>query len=87
MQACVAFIWNVAEGICILTRGGRRGIHPGACVGVDLVLWLGFLTASLMYLFFGYSWFFSHYEYFYGSAASTYVGMNRACIAFGFLET
>jgi len=33
--------WNLAEGICIVTRGGHRGIHPGANVGLDLILWLG----------------------------------------------
>jgi hypothetical protein len=27
--------------ICILKRGGNRGIHPGAIVAVDLFAWLG----------------------------------------------
>jgi hypothetical protein len=24
-------------------RGGHRGIHPGAIVGVDLIVWLGWI--------------------------------------------
>jgi hypothetical protein len=91
--ACVAFVWNVAEGISILARGGRRGIHPGACVGVDLILWLGFLVASVMYILFGYGWYFYTYGDIYftdsdilGTSASTYATLNRACLAFGFME-
>ena len=37
----LSLIWNFAEGICVLTRGGHRGIHPGANVALDLILWLG----------------------------------------------
>ncbi|KAK3316804.1 hypothetical protein B0H66DRAFT_592929 [Apodospora peruviana] len=44
-----ALIWDIAEGICILARGGHRGIHPGANVGVDLLLWLA-LTACTVIL-------------------------------------
>lgn len=40
-QAAVSAIWSLAEGISILVRGGRRGIHPGANVALDLLLWLG----------------------------------------------
>ncbi|KAK4084763.1 hypothetical protein VFPFJ_08405 [Purpureocillium lilacinum] len=38
--AGASFLWDVAESICLLVRNNRRGIHPGACVGVDLILLL-----------------------------------------------
>ncbi|KAK4099347.1 hypothetical protein N658DRAFT_517426 [Parathielavia hyrcaniae] len=50
----VTFAWDVAEIVCILKRGGNRGIHPGAVVAIDLFAWLGwgclllFLWASGM---------------------------------------
>lgn len=34
------FVWDVAEIICILKRGGHRGIHPGAIIAMDLLSWL-----------------------------------------------
>ncbi|KAM7194180.1 hypothetical protein V8F20_008100, partial [Naviculisporaceae sp. PSN 640] len=43
-----ALAWDIAEGICILARGGHRGIHPGACVGVDLILWLGLIACTVI---------------------------------------
>jgi len=45
----LSLIWNVAEGICILARGGRRGIHPGANVALDLIIWLA-LTVIIIIL-------------------------------------
>ncbi|KAK4126798.1 hypothetical protein N657DRAFT_677529 [Parathielavia appendiculata] len=44
----VTFIWDIAEVLCILKRGGNRGIHPGAVVAIDLILWLGWLTVGFM---------------------------------------
>ncbi|TDZ39263.1 hypothetical protein C8035_v006275 [Colletotrichum spinosum] len=44
--AVVALIWDIAELVTICARGGRRGIHPGAQVGVHLVLWLAFAAAA-----------------------------------------
>ncbi|MCJ1401000.1 hypothetical protein MMC11_004212 [Xylographa trunciseda] len=41
----VSIIWNVANVIVLFAR--KRPIHPGANVGMDLVLWLGLLAASL----------------------------------------
>lgn len=38
----MALIWDVAEFITLCARGGKLGIHPGAHVGLHLVLWLGF---------------------------------------------
>ncbi len=43
-QTIVALCWEIAEGICILARAGHRGIHPGANVAVDLLLWLAFTS-------------------------------------------
>jgi hypothetical protein len=43
----LSLIWNVSEAICILTRGGHRGIHPGANVGLDLILWLALAGADV----------------------------------------
>ncbi|KAL1841529.1 hypothetical protein VTJ49DRAFT_6958 [Mycothermus thermophilus] len=37
--------WALAEGIAILVRGGHRGIHPGANVALDLLIWLGIVPA------------------------------------------
>lgn len=87
--AVVSFVWNVSEGISLLVRGGHRGIHPGACVGVDLILWMGFCTTSLLYLLFGYGWYYYYDEDIFSnvSSESSYHTHNRACIAFGFLET
>ena len=48
MQSIVAASWDIAEGICLLVRGGHRGIHPGANVALDLLIWLGFLMATLL---------------------------------------
>ncbi|OBT41704.1 hypothetical protein VE00_07813 [Pseudogymnoascus sp. WSF 3629] len=39
--AGAALLWNIAEGITLFVRRrAYKGIRPGACVGVDLVLWL-----------------------------------------------
>ncbi|KFZ12317.1 hypothetical protein V502_07148 [Pseudogymnoascus sp. VKM F-4520 (FW-2644)] len=36
-----SLLWNIAEGTTlIIRRRAYKGIHPGACVGMDLVLWL-----------------------------------------------
>jgi hypothetical protein len=34
--------------ICILKRGGNRGIHPGAVVAIDLLAWLGWGCVLLL---------------------------------------
>jgi hypothetical protein len=60
-SATVAFVWSLAEAICICVRGGHRGIHPGACVGVDLILWLGFAGGSIS-MALAYTWIFSPYS-------------------------
>ncbi|KAK4246308.1 hypothetical protein C7999DRAFT_42231 [Corynascus novoguineensis] len=47
-QAAFSVVWTIADGIAIVVRGGHRGIHPGANVGVDLLLWLGFLVGTVL---------------------------------------
>jgi hypothetical protein len=36
-----------------LVRGGHRGIHPGANVALDLLIWLGFLGAVIVFALVG----------------------------------
>ncbi|KAK1847978.1 hypothetical protein CCHR01_09412 [Colletotrichum chrysophilum] len=45
LPAAVGIIWDTAELITICARGGRRGIHPGAHVGLHLIFWLCFAAA------------------------------------------
>ncbi|KAL2162478.1 hypothetical protein VTH06DRAFT_7392 [Thermothelomyces fergusii] len=47
-QAAVSVTWALAEGICILVRGGHRGMHPGANVALDLLLWLGLIAGTAL---------------------------------------
>ncbi|CAI4213219.1 unnamed protein product [Parascedosporium putredinis] len=47
-QIIVSICWNIAEIISILVRRGHRGTHPGACVGMDLLLWIGVLVGISM---------------------------------------
>jgi hypothetical protein len=46
VQLVVVFVWDIAEIICIMGRGGHRGIHPGAIVAIDLLAWLGWFGVS-----------------------------------------
>jgi hypothetical protein len=52
-QAIVSAVWSLSDGICILARGGRRGIHPGANVALDLLLWMGCIVGVVIVSFFG----------------------------------
>jgi hypothetical protein len=52
-QAIVSAVWSLSDGICILARGGRRGIHPGANVALDLLLWMGCMVGVLIVSLFG----------------------------------
>ncbi len=40
------FLWDIAEGICILVRRGRRGIHPIAITTIDCLAWMAFIVAA-----------------------------------------
>jgi len=45
----VAIMWNGAEFITLAVRKLRKGgIHPGAHVALDLILWLGLLSAGIV---------------------------------------
>jgi len=44
-QAIVIIIWDFAEFITLCARKGR-GIHPGAHVGVELILWIVCIVIS-----------------------------------------
>ncbi|KZL85055.1 hypothetical protein CI238_09711 [Colletotrichum incanum] len=58
IPAAFAVCWDVSELITICARGGRKGIHPGAHVGLHLIFWPLFATAvaceSLQLYFAGY---------------------------------
>jgi hypothetical protein len=85
--ACLSLAWGLADGIFILARAGRRGIHPGACIGADLVLWLGFAAASVMYIIFGYGWYFDSPRWFeFFDDSTDFYTLNRACVVIGFVE-
>ncbi len=91
-QACVSFIWDVAEGICILARRGRRGIHPGAIVAVDLLLWLGYAAGIACFgtiVFYSISDSSYTRAYYYDDEHDDYAplrNMSKAILAFGILE-
>ncbi|KAK1995667.1 hypothetical protein LX36DRAFT_724880 [Colletotrichum falcatum] len=56
IPGAVAIFWDVSELITICARGGRKGIHPGAHVGLHLIFWMYFTTiAVIMTLLRGYS--------------------------------
>ncbi|OHE91434.1 hypothetical protein CORC01_13253 [Colletotrichum orchidophilum] len=44
--AAAAICWDTTELITICARGGRRGIHPGAHVGLHLLFWLVFMVST-----------------------------------------
>ena len=52
-QAIVSAVWSLSDGICILARGGRRGIHPGANVALDLLLWMCCMVGVVIVSVFG----------------------------------
>ncbi|GAB1316356.1 hypothetical protein MFIFM68171_06566 [Madurella fahalii] len=52
-QSAVSAIWSFAEFVCICVRGGHRGIHPGACVAVDLLLWLALVLGTALLFLWG----------------------------------
>lgn len=79
-------IWDVAEAICILARRGHRGIHPGAIVAIDLLLWLGFIAGTVMFAL--YHLFVDTYtssSYYYDELMPLVLA-SRAALAFSALE-
>ena len=63
-----------------MARGGHRGIHPGANVGVDLVCWLALLATTILLGISGAtrpggeSFWFSPYGYYYMDSLGLYWG-------------
>ncbi|KAK3209781.1 hypothetical protein GRF29_44g652830 [Pseudopithomyces chartarum] len=47
----LSIVWSASCVITFFTRKPTAPVHPGAQVGVDLVLWLGFLTTGLFAIF------------------------------------
>ncbi|KAK4223379.1 hypothetical protein QBC38DRAFT_517166, partial [Podospora fimiseda] len=42
-------IWTIADTACIIFRRGRRGIHPGANIALDLILWIVFIGLIIFF--------------------------------------
>lgn len=86
----------MAEIICIFARGGHRGIHPGAVVAIDLILWLGFIVSTVfyalyflsdVYLYNDYDYDYGYgYGYGYGSGSDEMFIISRALIALSGIE-
>ncbi|KAK4191032.1 hypothetical protein QBC35DRAFT_448649 [Podospora australis] len=67
----VCFVWSIAEGFSIWGRGGHRGIHPGAIVAVDLIIWLGLafidVVLGVSSMLSGYYYYSDYYSGYYDS--------------------
>lgn len=50
-QLGLSVVWNCAEFITFLIN--KRGIPPGAHVGLNLIIWLGLLNSALVHFLFG----------------------------------
>jgi hypothetical protein len=48
----LSLVWNCVEFITLCVN--KRGIHPGAHVGLDLIIWLGLLAAAITQLLIDY---------------------------------
>ncbi len=77
-------------------RGGRRGIHPGANVALDLLLWMGLAAGTVVLWLLGIAavvgsatagyWDSYTYKYTGGNTSSkllTVAGMGQALIGLG----
>ncbi|KAK0653579.1 hypothetical protein QBC41DRAFT_238678 [Cercophora samala] len=76
--ACIA--WDAAEIVCIMKREGNRGIHPGAIVGVDLILWLGLVFLTLLCVSFSVVNARHHVNGYYDSYYDHYGDVNSSSI-------
>ncbi len=82
VQALLAGIWQTAEFITLCARR-NRGIHPGAHVGLHLVIWLGsaidggFLTTFMI----GQSVCDDGYDYYCQNYNSNYLGLEEGLVA------
>jgi hypothetical protein len=77
----VAFVWSLVESICICARGGHRGIHPGACIAIDLILWLGFIGGSVCVALY-MPWMFNYSSIYQYPTATFALGIVQAAIHF-----
>lgn len=56
VTAIVSIVWQLAEFITIAARKSRRPIHPGAHVGVHLILWfLSILVVPTLFISLAYT--------------------------------
>ena len=46
-QSAVALVWSISESVCLMVLKGHRGVHPGAIVGVDLIIWLSLVGGAI----------------------------------------
>ncbi|KAK2046093.1 hypothetical protein LZ31DRAFT_574774 [Colletotrichum somersetense] len=69
----VAIIWDVSELVTICARGGRKGIHPGAHVGLHLIFCLAFTTAIVCEALFCHS-------FYWPFAAQEHVALAFTCL-------
>lgn len=96
--AGLSICWLVAELITVCVRRHRKGIHPGAHVGMHLILWLGFLVCVIFNSFTTYynsvygSYDYDDDDYYYGyssyynkAARQRYTAMASAVLAFSVL--
>lgn len=51
-QIGLSMIWNTAEFIVRFLR--KKGIHPGAHVAIDLILWMGLFSSGLVQVLVNY---------------------------------
>ena len=47
-QAGIAACWNFIESISLCSHRDHRGFHPVICIVIDLLLWFGFTTSSVL---------------------------------------
>lgn len=48
----LAVVWNIAESITVCVN--KRGIHPGAHVALDLIIWMGLFSAGIVQVLINY---------------------------------
>lgn len=56
VKTIFTLVWDLGTLISTRLRAGRRDVHPGFRVGMDLAVWLGFLTATTLMAFACATW-------------------------------
>lgn len=94
-QAGLALVWDFSEAICLCLRSGHKGIHPGANVALDLLLWLAYLISTVMLAILGYAsdaryssdyYNDGYYDDYIDGDVQLNVALCQTAIAFGALE-